>query len=383
MDPNSREGNMFFKSRKSIIVRFVLILMLLGGMSGITDARAAGNPAPDPVIVTVQDTDGAPVAGLNVYAFAGATYTGLHGVTAQNGQVTLLLPEGAYRFRADLNGTQFWSGITNHCDIPGCLNAGVMVTVPVTVMIQDAGGTPKSGVNVYAFNGSTYTGYSKVSNAAGDAVFTLPVGSYRFRADYSGTQYWSGTANHCTLPGCSSASVTVGPAVPATATATQTATSTPTLIPSVTPSYTPTTTPTAVLGCNGISDSLRGVADPIKFYGNTMYLDIPNPNAYPVAVRDVFVAWNYQTGGSVMRSLTLQSARLNTNVFWTGSVSAYNLVIGEGGYPFSQPVILPAGQTSRLTFSFDRNYANPIGDEIMINFSTPGCEPYPIDVVNQ
>jgi len=34
-----------------------------------------------------------------------------------------------------------------------------------------------------------------------EAVFTLPQGAYRFRADKSGQQYWSGPANHCTLPG--------------------------------------------------------------------------------------------------------------------------------------------------------------------------------------
>jgi RHS repeat-associated protein len=37
----------------------------------------------------------------------------------------------------------------------------------------------------------------------------LPFGNYRFRADKSGTQYWSGPSNHCTVPGCTTAAITV------------------------------------------------------------------------------------------------------------------------------------------------------------------------------
>jgi hypothetical protein len=164
---------------------------------------------PEPVLVTVLDTDGMPSAGLNVYAFNGTTYTGFHGVTGQNGQVSLRLREGAYRFRADLNSTQFWSGAFNHCDVPGCVGADITVSKPVTVTVLDTDGAPKSGLNVYAFNGSTYTGYGKTTNADGQAIFTLPLGSYRFRADLNGTQFWSEASNHCDVPGCASASVTV------------------------------------------------------------------------------------------------------------------------------------------------------------------------------
>jgi CSLREA domain-containing protein len=161
------------------------------------------------VVVTVQDTDGAPKAGLSVYAFNGATYAGYTGTTDESGQVTLTLPLGSYRFRADLNGTQFWSNAENHCDIPGCLSADVTVTMPVTVTVLDTDGAPKAGLNVYAFNGSAYTSYSKITNVDGQATLTLPLGRYRFRADYNGTQFWSDTANHCEIPGCISAAVTV------------------------------------------------------------------------------------------------------------------------------------------------------------------------------
>lgn len=81
------------------------------------------------------------------------------------------------------------------------------VTIPVTVTVQDGNGLPKSGTKVYAFNGTTYTGYNQVTNHNGQVVFTLPVGNYRFRADYNNVQFWSEIANHCTLPGCTSANV--------------------------------------------------------------------------------------------------------------------------------------------------------------------------------
>ena len=190
-----------------------------------------------PVTVTVLDTDGSPKSGLNIYAFNNTTYMGYNKVTDSNGQAVFTLPLGSYRFRADLNGTQFWSGTSNHCDIPGCEGANAIVTIPLIVSVQDGDGTPKSGVNVYAFNGTTYMGYNKVTDANGQASFTLPQGNYRFRADYNGTQYWSETNNHCAVPGCLSATVLVGPFV----------TSTPTLTPTSTSTSTVTSTPTPTI----------------------------------------------------------------------------------------------------------------------------------------
>jgi len=85
-------------------------------------------PVALPVTVKLQDTDGAPKAGLPVYAFSGGAYTGYHGTSDADGQVVFTLPEGDYRFRADYDGVQFWSGMVNHCTIPGCLEA--LVEIP-------------------------------------------------------------------------------------------------------------------------------------------------------------------------------------------------------------------------------------------------------------
>ncbi|MBI5304208.1 MAG: hypothetical protein HY868_18900 [Chloroflexi bacterium] len=39
----------------------------------------------------------------------------------------------------------------------------------------------------------------------------IPNGSYRFRADKSGKQYFSGDTNHCAIPGCAAVVITLAP----------------------------------------------------------------------------------------------------------------------------------------------------------------------------
>jgi hypothetical protein len=38
-------------------------------------------------------------------------------------------PFGSYRFRADKNGAQYWSGASNHCALSGCLTATITISV--------------------------------------------------------------------------------------------------------------------------------------------------------------------------------------------------------------------------------------------------------------
>ncbi|MEJ2749706.1 MAG: hypothetical protein P8183_17635 [Anaerolineae bacterium] len=200
-----------------------------GGASGVdtcdisTGCAADGVTVTTPVPVTVLDTSNAPQVGLNVYAFSGTTYTGKSGVTDGSGQVSFTLVPGDYNFRADLNGTQFFSGGAsgvNTCNIPSsgldCTADSVTVTIPVVVTVQDTGSNPQAGVSVYAFNGTTYSGKSGVTNGSGQVSLTLLPGDYNFRADFNGTQFFSGTTpgnNTCTVPGCTTDSVTVTSAV--------------------------------------------------------------------------------------------------------------------------------------------------------------------------
>jgi len=161
------------------------------------------------VVVPVLNTDNVPREGLPVYVFDGTAYTGYHGVTDAAGHAVFTLPQGDYRFRSDLNGTQFWSGETDDCGIPGCFEASVTVTIPLTVIVQSETGSPYPDLPVYAFDGDSYTGYHGTSDENGQVVLTLPAGDYRFRADYDGVQFWSGLANHCTIPGCLEALVEI------------------------------------------------------------------------------------------------------------------------------------------------------------------------------
>jgi len=160
-----------------------------------------------PVVVTVLDTGGTPEVGLNVYAFDGTTYTNFSGKTDASGQVTFTLPQGSYRFRADKNGTQFWSGAENDCSIPGCTAASIKTTIPVVVTVRNSDDMPEAGLHVYAFDGITYTNYSGTTNASGQVTLTLPQGEYRFRVDKNGTQFWSSAGNDCGVPGCVAATV--------------------------------------------------------------------------------------------------------------------------------------------------------------------------------
>ncbi len=194
----------------------------------IPGCTADGVTVSKPVTVTVLNTAGTAQSGLTVYAFNGTTYTGYSKTTGTNGEVKFTLPLGAYRFRSDLNGTQFWSSTANDCTLPGCEDAQVTVSIPVQVTVLGASGEALSGIAVYAFNGTTYTNFSKTTSASGVATFTLPLGEYRFRADIAGQQLFSNPVNHCTLPGCETVTIQVGGVPTATATATATLESTAT-----------------------------------------------------------------------------------------------------------------------------------------------------------
>ena len=164
---------------------------------------------PPPVLVSVTDTQSTPMQGLPVFAFSGGAYSGFSGTTDENGQVSLRLPAGAYRFRANSNGTQFWSSTEEDCKVPGCTLATITITLPVEVTVQDSFGTPQPDLTVYTFSGGVSTGYSGTTDQSGTVSMTLPEGTYRFRADLNGTQFWSETDDHCVIPGCEASLVTV------------------------------------------------------------------------------------------------------------------------------------------------------------------------------
>jgi RHS repeat-associated protein len=165
-----------------------------------------------PVVITVVDPQGVTQTGLSVYAFIGSTYANKAAVTDTNGQAELTLPLGAYRFRVDKNGTEFWSGAESNCDQQSCHAVTVAVTNPVSVSVLGVDDSAFAGIPVYAFIGTTYANKMGVSDINGQVQLTLLPGEYRFRADINGVQFW--TDSIVNVPQSSTARITLPGAEP-------------------------------------------------------------------------------------------------------------------------------------------------------------------------
>jgi len=168
--------------------------------------RAVNIPMAD-AEVTVTGA-GLPREGVNVYLFSvSGSYLGLTETTDSGGKVLFRIPEGAYKFRADYQGGQFWSGEET-------LTADQVNTVNIstgggsfTVTVQTDLAQPITGVNCYVFDESdTYLGMFGATDSNGQVSFELSDGTYKFRVDYLGEQFWSELA---TVPGDSTVEVTI------------------------------------------------------------------------------------------------------------------------------------------------------------------------------
>ena len=152
---------------------------------------------------------GFPAQGQAVYVFsASGSYLGIRQTTDSDGKVFLRLPESEYKFRADYQGSQYWSAaqwVT--ADQPNS------VTISTgggnfSVSVSTANSQPLSGVKCYVFSAAgAYLGMYGATDGNGEAFFDLADGNFKFRVDYLGRQYWSDEAlvpealsteyNHC------------------------------------------------------------------------------------------------------------------------------------------------------------------------------------------
>ncbi len=128
------------------------------------------------------------------------------------------------------------------------------------------------------------------------------------------------------------------------------------------------TTPPAVASCV----TTHG---PITKTGNTMTMQITNPNNFLIITGPGIVTWNsdkgHQTGSD--KTLILQSITIGSVTVWTGSSS------NVSDMPWATPAQLPALSTTTITFTFHQSYDTFDGTEkIYINLTTPGCEGNPI-----
>ncbi|MCG3206747.1 MAG: hypothetical protein FOGNACKC_00346 [Anaerolineae bacterium] len=202
----------FGMGARLVIALVVVFVAIIGGVMAAAAAPAA-QTGPNPVDVTVEDANGS-LANRTVYVFdaTGSTYLGLSATTGAAGEpAAFSLADGAYVFASDdVNGTRYFSAA---CDTTtGCVAATITEPVfgAVDVTVTD-GANPIANQVVYVFDGTgtTYLNLSAVTGANGEAAtFNLPSGDYKFAADdTNGTRYF--TANICTVPTCTSDTLTL------------------------------------------------------------------------------------------------------------------------------------------------------------------------------
>jgi len=151
---------------------------------------------------------GLPLAGVNVYVFtASGAYLGLTDTTDESGNVTFRLAGGNYKFRADYQSSQYWSSeetlIAGQVNPVSISTGGGVFSFTVIKGANDH----LTGVNCYVFNeAGAYLGMTEVTSSEGQVTFNLANGSYKFRVDYMGYQFWSPVY---TVPDTLSASLTI------------------------------------------------------------------------------------------------------------------------------------------------------------------------------
>ena len=136
---------------------------------------------------------GFPQEGVKVYVFSSkGSYLGLYETTDSEGKVTFRLPEGPYKFRADYQGSRFWSAeetLTADQLNPIIISVG---GGSFTLTVLKGAAEPLVGVKCYVFSeAGSYLGMSGATNGDGEVSFDLADGSYKFRVDHLGNQFWS------------------------------------------------------------------------------------------------------------------------------------------------------------------------------------------------
>jgi hypothetical protein len=139
---------------------------------------------------------GFPVHDQAVYVFsASGSYLGIRQSTDSDGKVFFRLPQGDYKFRADYQGSRYWSDAAwvtaDQLNVTAISTGGGSFAVSVL----KANAKPLVGVKCYVFSADdAYLGMNGVTDGNGRVFFDLADGDFRFRVDYLGTQFWSDEA---------------------------------------------------------------------------------------------------------------------------------------------------------------------------------------------
>jgi hypothetical protein len=154
---------------------------------------------PTPVNIPMADAEvtvtgaGLPRRDVKVYLFsASGAYLGISDTTDVDGKVRWRLPAGTYKFRVDYQGNRYWSAEET-------LTADQIMPVIVSVgggsfafTVLKSGNEPLEGAKCYVFNQQgNYLGMLGSTNHEGQIFFDLAVGTYSYRVDHLGYQFWS------------------------------------------------------------------------------------------------------------------------------------------------------------------------------------------------
>lgn len=123
----------------------------------------------------------------NVYLFSPTNaYLNTEYKTDNEGRIFAKLPDYPYKFRVDYSTKQYWVNKET--------NADLFLDVPMAEAKVKVGGAngPVQNVGVYVFSAqNSYLNQTLKTDENGQAVFRLPVGDYKFRADYLAGKFWS------------------------------------------------------------------------------------------------------------------------------------------------------------------------------------------------
>jgi RHS repeat-associated protein len=163
---------------------------------------------PRPPTVSVVNDLGDPLSNMTVAAVNSDGAEVAWRSTDETGQTAVGLNAGTYFFRVSINGETFLSGPPNHCAVPGCLTATVVVPRPVVVTVVDAQGHPLADqyLNAHATEGGLDDGMGETDDN-GQATFFLPAGHWQFQASCGSEYFFSGEPGHCAVPGCVTAQI--------------------------------------------------------------------------------------------------------------------------------------------------------------------------------
>ncbi len=132
--------------------------------------------------------------GVNTYLFTDTgSYLGETAQTDSQGIVSYDVADGSYKIRVDYLGYQYWSEVVT---VPETVTGSVTINHldSVITVIADQGTVQENleGIRCYLFTaGGSYTGIAIDTDSSGRAIFNVPPGEYKVRADYLGQQHWS------------------------------------------------------------------------------------------------------------------------------------------------------------------------------------------------